>query len=128
MTLPLPQKRKKVPMGVRTQEKRESARHRKFVRGHECIANGKLGLACQGRIEFCHVRKGLPEGEQAGVAQKPHDAFGFPACTYHHKVQHAMGEGWFEQTYGVKLLETALALALRSPDPSIVEKARSIRL
>ena len=127
MTLPLPQKRKKVPMGVRIPEKRESQRHRRFIRGLECIAKVRDGANCVGAVEFCHVRSGLPEGEQAGIATKPHDCFGFPACRWHHLTQHQHGEREFERVYGVKLLETALALSLNSPDPEIREKARSIR-
>ena len=96
------------------------------MRGHECIIKDRNGHVCEGAIQFCHVRKGLPEGEQAGVAQKPHDCFGFPACDDAHRTQHAMGEGWFEQTYGVNLLQTALALSLQSPDLELRAKARSI--
>ena len=123
----VPKKRKKESMGVRQVEKRESARHRKFVRSRECIAHGAFGIFCEGPIQFCHVRSGLPQGEQSGVSQKPHDAFGFPACAYHHKRQHDMGEASFEQLYGVNLLETALALSLQSPDLELRAKARSIR-
>lgn len=115
-------------MGVRQVERKESARHRKFVRGRECIAKGRVGhvhcVDCYGPIQFCHVRSGLPDGEQAGVSEKPHDCFGFPGCATHHAQQHVVGEQSFEKMYGINLLETALALSRISPDPMVKEKAR----
>jgi hypothetical protein len=127
----LPAKRKRERMNVRVVEKKESPRHRRFVRGHVCITIGGHAPhleapACEGPIQFCHIRARLPEGEQAGVSQKPHDAFGFPACAAHHKIQHALGEAGFESRYGVSLLKTALALARVSPDPMIKQKAQEV--
>lgn len=125
---PIPAKRKKAPMGVRQVEKRESAKHRRFVRSHVCIVlTGRPDLTeCTGGNEFCHVRAGLPSGEQAGVAMKPHDAFGVPMCSYHHSQQHRIGEASFEKLYGVRLLDTALALARVSPDQMIRDKVKEI--
>jgi hypothetical protein len=120
---------RKRPKAPRTKpvEQRESQRHRKFVRTGKfavCIVPG-----CEVRpLEFCHVRAGLPEGEQAGISTKPHDAFAVGMCSAHHREQHAIGEKSFEKKYGVKLLETALALSRISPDQDIQRKAREIRL
>jgi len=125
--LPL-QKRAKSRMGVRQVESKESLRHRKFVRSFVCIVNGgTAGSVCnEGPIVFCHVRAGLPEGEQAGVSRKPHDCFGFPACRSHHDQQHRIGEESFEKIHGVKLLDTALLLARASPCPRVKAKAQEL--
>ena len=122
MPYPL-QKRPKSRMGVRQVESKESLRHRKFVRSFVCVfPNCVTGQP----VEFCHVRAGLPAGEQAGVAQKPHDAFGFPACRSHHDLQHRISEAAFEQLCGVKLLDTALQLARISPCPRVKAKAQEL--
>lgn len=127
MTLPL-RKRPKEKLGVRQVETKESAKHRRFVRSFVCIVNGgTAGVTCtEGPIVFCHVRSGLPEGEQAGVSRKPHDCFGFPACRSHHDQQHGIGEQSFERLYGVRLLDTALKLARVSPCPIVKAKAQQI--
>jgi hypothetical protein len=121
----LPVRRKKAKMNVRQVERRESARHRKFVRSFVCIAANSVD-GCSGRIQCCHVRAGLPAGEQAGKAQKPHDAFSFPGCEYHHAVQHMIGESSFEKQYGVNLLAAAIKLAGLSPDPLIKQKVKDL--
>jgi len=130
MTLPL-RKRPKEKLGVRQVETKESPRHRKFVRSFVCIAQGGNAphlesVNCGGPIEFCHVRAGLPEGEQAGISRKPHDAFAVPMCAEHHRIQHAIGEASFEQRYGVRLLDTALKLARVSPCPIVKAKANQV--
>jgi hypothetical protein len=120
-------KRKKERMNVRVVEKKESAKHRKFVRAHVCIVvTGGGPLSCAGGIEFAHVRAGLPEGELAGMAQKPSDVFAVPMCSAHHSEQHRIGERSFERLYGVSLLKTALALARVSPDLKIREKVKGV--
>ena len=127
MTLPL-RKRPKEKLGVRQVETKESAKHRRFVRSFVCIVNGgTAGVTCtEGPIVFCHVRAGLPEGEQAGISRKPHDAFAVPMCAEHHRIQHAIGEASFEQRYGVRLLDTALKLARVSPCPIVKAKAQQV--
>ena len=93
----------------------EWPRHRKFVRGHTCIVPG----CADGPIEACHVRKGLPSNTpdfaRGGVGKKPHDCFVFPACSKHHKSQHAIGELSFAALHRINLLREALDLARRSP-------------
>ena len=125
--LPL-RKRPKEKLGVRQVETKESAKHRRFVRSFVCIVNGgTAGVTCtEGPIVFCHVRAGLPEGEQAGISRKPHDAFAVPMCAEHHRIQHAIGEASFEQRYGVRLLDTALKLARVSPCPIVKAKAQQV--
>jgi hypothetical protein len=94
-------------------------RHRKYVRGRVCIVPGCLG----GPIEAAHVRAGLPAGTpswaRGGTGKKPHDAFTFPACSFHHRSQHVSGEISFARTHGVSLLKEALELARNSPCPEV---------
>ena len=118
----LPKKREKKRMQVREVEKKEFPRHRRFVRKFACV----VPYCPIGPIEFCHVRSGLPIGEQAGMAEKPHDCFGCPGCPIHHAEQHRIGEPAFERKYGVNLLATAINLSRVSPCPEIRAKAKSI--
>lgn len=94
----------------------EWPKHRKFVRGRECIVPG---CGTGQPIECCHVRKGLPANTpswaRGGTARKPHDAFTFPACRHHHARQHDIGESEFERWHGISLLKEALDLARHSP-------------
>ena len=118
----IPAKRKKVR--TKEVEKREFPQHRRFVRKRVCAVYGASSEPCSFRSECAHVRAGLPEGEQAGVSQKPHDAFTVPLCSYHHREQHRIGEPAFERKYGVRLLNTALALARISPCEAVKSKAK----
>ena len=120
--LPL-RKRPKEKLGVRQVETKESAKHRRFVRSFVCIVNDEY---CDKDIQCAHVRLGLPEGEQAGVSQKPHDCFTVPMCSGHHARQHRIGEASFEKEFGVRLLDTALKLARVSPCPIVKAKAQQV--
>lgn len=94
---------------------RENARHKQWVRGHQCLIND---AECQGRIEFAHVRNGIPAEHKlkaGGMGLKPSDTFGVPLCSGHHREQHAMGEASFWKQYGIDPVETALELARKSP-------------
>ena len=106
-------------------EKKQSSRHRKFIRSFLCTVLDDFD--CGGRIECAHVRKGLPSGERAGIAGKPHDAFTLPLCQTHHREQHRIGEQSFERKYKVNLLQTALGLARISPCPIVKAKAVAIQ-
>ena len=109
----LPQRKKPPKFGTR-EEQREFPGHRAWVRGFGCCVPG-----CDlGPIEFAHVRKGLPEGEQAGIAQKPHDKWGISLCggpRGHHAEQHQLGELTFAKKYGLDLAALAKEFARRSP-------------
>lgn len=112
-------RRKKPRMTERPQT--VSLRHQKFVRGFVCIVPG-----CDAdRRQFCHRRKGLPpetpDWARGGGSQKPHDAFGFPACDEHHREQHDTGEDTFAEKYGIDPLKESRLLALASPDPEVRE-------
>ena len=120
---PIPAKRKKSPMGVREVEKLTFPQHRRFIRAHGCIVPGCKG----GPIEAAHVRAGLPAGEQAGIATKPHDCFTVPLCRTHHSQQHGLGEASFERLYNLRLLDTALALARISTCEDVQIKAKGIQ-
>lgn len=105
----------------------EWPKHRKFVRGRQCIVPG-----CHSGdpIEAAHVRKGLPANTpswaRGGVGRKPCDAFTFPACSHHHRRQHELGEPEFERQFGVSLLKEALDLARNSPVPEVRQFAREV--
>jgi len=88
--------------------------HRQWIRRHACIVEG-----CERRdIQACHVRAGLPAGEQAGKDQKPHDKWTLPMCGgvgSHHEEQHRIGEPAFCRKYGLDLVKIATKFAAASP-------------
>jgi hypothetical protein len=103
-------RRPKPKMGVRIVE-REYPAHKAWVRKHVCSVPG----CPSDLIEAAHVRKGLPEGEQAGMGEKPHDRWCIALCSAHHKEQHAIGEQTFAAKYGLDLVALAKAFAKESP-------------
>ena len=92
----------------RAQKARECKKHLEFVRGYRCLVNNE---ECSDRIEAAHVRIGT----DGGTGLKPSDEFACPLCSYHHGVQHHIGEISFEQKYGVNLLGAATRIAGESP-------------
>lgn len=86
----------------------ENPQHRQWVRGHVCVVNNS---ECTNRIEFAHIRKGT----DGGMAKKPSDRFGFPACDFHHREQHDIGEVSFAKRYGLNLLRIAALFWAKSP-------------
>ena len=83
-------------------------RHRRWVRSHRCCVPG-----CNaGDTDFAHLRS----AENAGMSQKPHDAFGVSLCRVHHIEQHNMGIDAFCRKYGIDLWAMAAEFAERSPD------------
>jgi len=114
-------KRRPVKSGIERAPKRDFPSHRKWVRGHNCAVPG-----CDGRpIEAAHVRLGLPQGEQAGMSQKPHDKWCISLCAYHHAAQHAIGEATFSKLYTVDLVKTAMEFATKSPHRHMWEGQRT---
>ena len=102
--------------------KKAFASHRRFLRDHVCIVPDCTNTF----IQVCHIRSNLPEGEQAGTGQKPHDAWTFPACLPHHQEQHELGEQSFEKKYGIDLLKTAFEFAFASPVMEVRQHARKV--
>src|SRR5215472_16025544 len=70
-------------------------RHRRWVRSHQCSVPGCRG----GDIDVAHLRS----VDNAGMSQKPHDAFGASLCRVHHIEQHNMGIDAFNGKYGLDL-------------------------
>jgi hypothetical protein len=66
-------------------------------------------------IEFAHLRSAA----NAGIARKPHDAFGVSLCRVHHEEQHRIGTISFGQKYHVDLWAFAAEFARRSPDQAM---------
>jgi hypothetical protein len=106
--MPLPRKLKRAKMGVRTPLRRVWPRHRRWVKSHGCCVNG----CPMTPIEFAHLRSAA----NAGMATKPHDAFGISLCRTHHGEQHRLGAARFAQKYQLDLWALAAEFARRSPD------------
>lgn len=104
----LPKRRKARKAGIREEVQIRCPGHLAWVRGHECLA---LDETCSDRIEAAHVRVGT----DGGMGVKPSDCFTVPLCSNHHRIQHDMGEGAFENRFGVKMRKSADELWLKSP-------------
>jgi hypothetical protein len=105
---PLPKKRERVKSGIARGPQRSFPKHRRFVRSRHCVVPG-----CQAvDIQCCHIRSAA----LAGTGLKPPDWKTFPACTNHHAEQHQVGQGTFEDRYGIDLDAIAAELVRRSPD------------
>jgi len=104
-------------------------RHRKYVRGFRCIVPH---CDRDEPVECCHVRAGLPATvpgwARGGTSKKPHDAFTFPACRYHHALQHAVGEREFPKRYFIDPFREALDLARNSPVPEVRSFIKELKL
>lgn len=107
----LPPKLKSPKMGVRARVSTTWSRHRRWVRAHGCCVPDCPAT----RIEFAHLRCAA----NAGVGQKPHDAFGISLCRAHHDEQHRIGAVSFSQKYQIDLWALAAEFARRSPDQAM---------
>lgn len=116
----LPEKRQRERFGTERAPKREWPRHRKFVRGHECIIKGKH--ECSGGIVFAHIRSAA----NAGKGQKPFDWFGVSMCSDAHLEQHTIGQPAFERKYNVDLFALAAEFARRSTDQAMKEAMKAM--
>ena len=94
---------------------REWPRHRSFVTKFVCVCF-KAGN-CAGPIQAAHLNTDeLPEHERGGQGLKPHDAWCFPACHFHHiEEQHRMGFEAFQAKYGINLYQVCRQLQRTSP-------------
>lgn len=107
----IPRRRKRARMGTREAPQQRSPAHLKWIRGHECAVHGKQGHICEGRIEAAHVRRGT----DGGLGVKPSDKYTLPLCSIAHGEQHQIGESAFEKKYGIRMLDIAVKLWLKSP-------------
>lgn len=100
-----------------------SAKHRAWVRQQRCVVpncDQQTGPQGECPVQCAHVRI----ESRSGVALKPCDSRTIPACFYHHKVQHAVGERQFAKQYGLgDLVTLARSYAVRSPDMAVREAA-----
>lgn len=118
MTLRIPRRRKREPMGVRTEGGPiRCPGHLSWVRGHVCVAcdlyllgiEGTIG--CLGRTEAHHVREG-----HGAMGTKPGDDNVVPICAAHHRQGHSVGWKTFEARYRrIDLDKIAAALWKNSP-------------
>ena len=106
MTLP-----RRIQKPKRRENRVRCPAHLKWVRSHFCCVPG-----CQRQpIEAAHTRRGLPNGEQAGMGQKPGDQWAISLCVEHHDQQHNVGEKSFEEWHKIDMKELALEFAAKSP-------------
>lgn len=109
----LPKRIKPVRSGIPRAPQREWPRHRAWVRRHACC----VPHCTNGPIEFAHVRSSL----DAGVGQKPHDAYGISLCSACHRRQHQVGEAAFEKETGINMQKLAAEFRALSPDRAMRE-------
>ncbi len=109
-----PKRRKAKPMNVKATTNRRVVSHQQWVRGFECSVAGKVD-ACQGGIEFAHVRQDLPPEDKGGMGFKSKDKWGIPLCWWHHGTQHKTTEKKFGEDYGINMKAIAADLAKQSP-------------
>lgn len=108
----LPKKRERVRSGIERAPRREWQRHRRFVRGHQCIIAGKGDHVCEGPIVFAHVR----HETDGGGSLLPSDWWGNSMCDCAHQLQHRIGEPAFERRFGIVLKASAMEFARASTD------------
>jgi hypothetical protein len=107
----LPPRLKRPRNGMGPLPRKVWPRHRRWVRSHQCCVPG-----CKaGDVDFAHLRS----AGNAGMGQKPHDAFGVSLCRVHHIEQHNIGVDTFGKKYGIDLWAMAAEFAQRSPDAEL---------
>ena len=109
--MPLPHRLRRPKLGVNDPTKKIWPRHRRWVRSHGCCVPDCSAVA----VDFAHLRSAA----NAGVSQKPHDAFGVSLCRAHHIEQHSLGSVLFDRKYGIDLWMLAEEFARRSPDSAM---------
>lgn len=112
----LPRRVKRSKFGIERAPKRVWPRHRRFVKGHECVVTLKRIGECNGPIDPAHVRSAA----NAGTSVKPFDWFLVPLCRKHHEEQHR-GVETFMRKYGIDLWALAAEFAAKSPDTAMKE-------
>jgi hypothetical protein len=104
----LPRRLKRPKLNVPAPPRKIWPRHRRWVRSHGCC----VPHCDASEVEFAHLRSAA----NAGIAQKPHDAFGVSLCRAHHDEQHRLGGKRFGEKYQIDLWALAAEFARRSPD------------
>lgn len=103
-----PTKKKRERMGVREAPQIRCAAHLTWIRTFNCLLHG---FECSGKIEAAHVRTGT----DGAMSVKPSDTWSIPLCSYHHKLQHDIGESAFEKRFKIDMKMSARHLASKSP-------------
>lgn len=114
----IPKRRQRPRMGLRVIVDKVFMRHRKWTKGFGCSVPGCL---CTD-IEFCHARNAA----NSGTGSRPHDGFGWPGCSAHHREQHRIGQPAFERKYGISLFKIAGWHMRNSPDLAMRESFRQL--
>jgi len=96
-------RRKREPMGLRTQFHYRSQTYRQWVAGMPCTIAGINGHVCIPNVVCAHMRLGT----DGWLSEKPSDWFGYPLCddmkgNGAHPEQHNIGEPEFFRRYGIK--------------------------
>jgi hypothetical protein len=124
MTRPLPQRI--VPpstafsvISIRKRPRIENRNHLAFIRRLPCVV-----CLTRRNVEAAHVRMGNPlyGKRQAGMGEKPNDAFTLPLCAAHHDEQHSMNEAAFWMALAIDPLQLALSLFGSSGDEDSAEQ------
>jgi hypothetical protein len=90
-----------------------------LVRSHGCCVPDCDAAA----VEFAHLRSAA----NAGIGQKPHDAFGVSLCRIHHDEQHRLGGKRFGDKYQIDLWALAAEFAGHSPDREMRVSLKLVR-
>ena len=106
--MPLPRRLKRPKLKVNPPPRTVWPRHRRWVKSHACCVPHCQAVS----VDFAHLRSVT----NAGMGQKPHDAFGVSLCRLHHIEQHRLGVVAFDQKYGTDLWSLAAEFAKYSPD------------
>lgn len=85
--------------------------HLKWLRGRQCILEGRHGHACEGRMEAMHV----DHAGGKGMALKVADYQAVPACSEAHRLYHQYGARTWEATWRIDLVAAAKQYAAASP-------------
>lgn len=74
-----------------------------FLRRQPCVIGEKYGqvACCDGPTQAAHIRYGKPGELPTGMQRKPNDDRCTPLCAHHHAQQHASGERWWWQHWGL---------------------------
>ena len=115
----LPNRLRRPKLGVQLPLQKVWPRHRRWVKSHGCCVPGCDATS----VDFAHLRSAA----NAGMDQKPHDAFGVSLCRAHHTEQHCLGRDSFCRKYEIDLWALAAEFARRSPDAEMRAALKLVR-
>jgi len=106
-------------ISIRKRPRIENRNHLAFIRKLPCVV-----CLTRRNVEAAHVRMGNPlyGKRQAGMGEKPNDAFTLPLCAAHHDEQHSMNEAAFWMELSIDPLQLALSLFGSSGDEESAEQ------